>query len=216
MSTRLLPFGLLLLPSLAHAELDDKLWLKAGLRVKPTKSVKLELTQHIRYDTNITRQKSVMPELEVAYRPISWLQLATAYRYVSERGKSGGFEPAHRFTVLSAVDPELGPVELSYRLQYQEEHDSQSFEAAIRNKLGVKVDTNTRFTPLLTFELFTSPMNNQLSNTQHRIAAGCSIKITKRHRLTPRFIYQTELDGDHDIGRIYSLGYEHRLPRKKK
>ena len=213
---KLLAFGLFFLPTLAQAEVDDKLWLKAGLRAKPVKGVKLEFTQHLRYDTNITRQKSVMPELEVAYRPISWLQLATAYRYVSERGKSGDFEPAHRFTVLSEVDPELGPVELSYRLQYQEEHDSQSFVAAIRNKLGLKLDTDTRYTPLLTFELFTSPMNNELSNTQHRIAAGCAIKLSKRHRITPRFIYQTELDGDHDIGRIYSLGYEYRLAKKKK
>ena len=159
-----------------------------------------------------------MQQLEMKYAPVSWVQLMTGYRYISERSKSGGFEPAHRFMGELELEHELEFIELSYRLRYQEEHepDEVDFQPFVRNKINVKIDTSTKWSPLISAELFTDPMGNTLSNTQYRLSLGTRIKVNKRHRITVKGVYEVELDGDLDRVNIISFAYQYRVPKRKK
>ena len=85
MSRWLLVVVFALLGRNAVAETDAQLWLSANARYKPISKVRLELTQHVRFSENVTRVESVMPELEVQYRPFKPLAVKIGYRYIQER-----------------------------------------------------------------------------------------------------------------------------------
>ncbi|MBM74887.1 MAG: hypothetical protein CMK59_05765 [Proteobacteria bacterium] len=197
---------------------ESELWLNTSVRYKPIKPVKIEATQYLRYDENISLRKNTMQQIEMKYAPIPWGQMMIGYRYISERSKSGDFEPAHRFMGEFELEQNIKNIEVSYRLRYQEEHepDDLDFQPLIRNKVNLKIKTSTRYAPIVSAELFTDPMGNVLNNTQYRVCLGTRIKITKHHRINVRGIYEVELDGDLDRAQIISIAYQYRVPKPQK
>lgn len=198
----------------ANAEQDTLLWSSASIRYKAHKKLKLELTQHLRLNQNLSQLERVMPELELTYRPTDWLDLGVGYRYIFERTKNGDLEPAHRYQGELGLEHALGPVELSYRLRYQEKHEEDEYDwtSRVRNKIAAQLDTDTAFTPLVSAEHFLNPLASPLESTRYRLGLGTKIKLSKPHRLTVRYLYQADLN-DPLSEHILALKYQYRLSR---
>jgi len=211
----LLCFGLC---TTASAENEVLLWNSASVRYKPHKQIKFELSQHFRFDQNITQLESIMPELEMEYRPTKWIDVGVGYRYIYERTKNGDLEPAHRYHIQAATSQDFGPIELSYRLRYQEKHevDEYDYSSRLRNKLSLEFDTDTAYSPILSAELFLNPRYRPFEIPKYRIAAGSKIKLHKHHRLTVRYFYQPDLTDSDLREHIVSMKYQYRIPKKKK
>ena len=202
-------------PAAATAARDTLLWTSASIRYKPHKKLKLELSQHLRLDQNLSQVERTMPELELTYRPAGWLDLGIGYRYIFERTKNGDLEPAHRYHGQLGLEHELGPVEISYRLRYQEKHEEDEFDwtARIRNKLSAQLDTDTAFTPLISAEHFLDTVERPTETTRYRLGIGTKIKLSKPHRLTVRYLYQAD-QREPLSEHILSLKYQYRIPRR--
>ena len=117
-----------LLSNIALSETDTQLWLSTNVRKKVAKDLRIEWTQHLRFEYDISQIQSVMPELELRYKPIKPLSLKIGYRYVYEHTKSGDFEVAHRYHFQISTGKTVGPLKIAYRLRYQEKHEEDEYD----------------------------------------------------------------------------------------
>ena len=144
-----------------HAQADNtaELWLRAGVRYEPIKKIRLSFDQHLRFDDNLSRISAVMPEIEVAYRPVRVFSLALGYRLQIESQKNG-FDDAHRIHLDAKLRGRLGRLQPAYRLRFQERFRRSKGELKtahkLRNRVSLAVDTDTAATPRIYSELFTS------------------------------------------------------------
>ena len=56
----------------------------------------------------MSQVQSIMPELELRYKPIKPLSMKIGYRYVYERTKNDDFEPAHRYHFQISTGKKFG------------------------------------------------------------------------------------------------------------
>lgn len=206
-------------PAMAMSEVQ--LWTSAGVRHRPSKKVRLTFTQHVRFDQDISRLESVMPELAASWAIERWLRLGGGYRFSMESNKKGELEPAHRLHVQSQFGGDLGPVELGYRLRFQEgleSDDELETRHTFRNRIGLDIDTDTLVTPGLSAELFTRMWDKEpVEQKKVRFSTGLEIRPHKAHEIELQYRYQLPLD-DPDDPREHIVGfeYQYRIPRKKK
>jgi hypothetical protein len=207
----------LLFSTTANAKNDSQLWLSANARYKPLPKMRMEFTQHLRFDNNISQVESVMPELEMQYSPIKPLAVKIGYRYISERTKNNDFEPAHRYHIQISTQKEMGPLEFSYRLRYQEKHeeDEYDFTQRLRNKLKIELDTQTDYRPYVFSEVFTNPSNTPIDNSKYRLGIGLQYKVKKKQRICVDYIYQNEFEKEDQQFHIFRVNYQYKIKKKK-
>lgn len=105
----------------APATADTQLWTELGVRHDLDKKWTLTFDQHIRFDDDISRLGSAMPEPGISYRVKKWLRTGVGYRYEYERDNDGVLVSRHRVYGWGRLRKELGDVQLGYRLQLQEQ-----------------------------------------------------------------------------------------------
>jgi hypothetical protein len=207
----LFSLGVLAYSASAVAESDSMLWASAGVIVELPHEFEVGVVQNVRWDHGMSDLESILPEAEVEFEPLQWLSLGTVYRYIAERSKSGDLEYGHRVLMYTGAEQELGPIELGYRFGFQikNELDEEELDKRIRNRIGLKVDTDTAFTPYTAIELYTEPGAPDLEHKKYRMTVGCAAKIADHHRLKIGYRKQTELDeGDEgDVEHILLLDY---------
>jgi len=201
----------LAVPSTALAEADNQLWTSSGFKYRMPRDLEFDAELHVRWDENVSEMDSVMPEMSLGYGPLSWLEFGVGFRHITEANKNDEIEKGHRVHAETGLDGDLGPVELSYRLRYQQKDEYDELEDAkrIRNRITLQYDTDTPFTPLLASELFTDPAEQPIEQVKVRLSAGGALKVMKRHRLKVRYHHQVDIGDDPDVERIISLGYKY-------
>jgi len=93
----------LVLAGSAPAEQDRQAWFEAGIRKELLPGLRGGLSGHMRLDNDLTRVKSLIPEIEANYRLLRHLRLATGYRLFFERDGRGNLESGHR--IFSTAGP---------------------------------------------------------------------------------------------------------------
>ena len=201
----------------AAAETDAQLWLSANARYKPISKMRLELTQHLRFNENVTRVESVMPELEVQYRPFKPLAVKIGYRYIQERTKNGDFEPAHRYHVQLSTKKKFGPIEIGYRLRYQEKHEPDEFDYTmrLRNKISAEWDTDTDYTPMIFTEIFSDPKAIPVDSSKYRLGLGLEYKVNKKNRVSIDYLYQHDFEENDLQQHICRVNYQYKIKKPK-
>jgi hypothetical protein len=214
----LFSIALLSFSSASFGSTDGQLWLSANARYKPHKTLRLEITQHLRLSNNLSQVEKVMPELEMQYRPIKPLSVSIGYRYISERTKNNDFEPAHRYHAQLSSKKDIGPLELSYRLRYQEKHEEDEFDfnQRLRNKVKLTLDTDTPYTPFVFTEIFTDPTATPIDNSKYRLGFGAQYKIDKRQSVSLDYLYQNEFERNDLQQHILRFNYQYKIEKKKK
>ncbi len=104
------------------ATAEAQVWTEVGVRYDVDKRLTLGVDLHTRFDEDVSRLGSVMPELGLSYRVKKWLRLGAGYRFEYERDKDGILVSRHRGFGWGRVRRDLGDVRLEYRLQLQEQH----------------------------------------------------------------------------------------------
>jgi len=112
--------ALLLAPAAAHAD-DIQQWNAIGVSYAATHEVSLAFEQEVRFDEDVSRLESVMPEASLEYRVRKWLRFGAGYRLQYSRDNDGELGIRHRFHAYGRVRRDLGDTRLEYRLQAQEQ-----------------------------------------------------------------------------------------------
>jgi hypothetical protein len=202
---------LFVLPSSVLADTDSMLWTSAGVKVELPHEFEVGYVQNVRWDQGMSQLESILPEAVVEFEPLSWLSLGTVYRYNAERSKSGDLEYGHRVLMVAGAEHEWGSIELSYRLGYQikNELDEEELDKRIRNRIGLKYDTDTAFTPYTAIELYTEPDAPSWVHKKYRVTAGGAAEIIDNHRFKIGYRMQSEMDDgdDGDVEHILLLAY---------
>jgi len=195
----------------AAAQTDVQLWTVAGVRYRPSRPVRLDLDLHLRVDDNVSRLGKLMPELGASYDPARWLRLGLGYRFMYARDNNGNLEVAHRLHVQGRARGDVGPVELSYRLRFQE-RIKNNLRHVIRNRLGLSVDTDTDVTPGMSMELFTRLGDGQaLMFDKWRLTIGATWSANSN---VFDLFYRAEIaidDPNDPTLHIIGLGYQRRV-----
>jgi hypothetical protein len=207
-------------PTLAAS--DAQLWTSAGVRVRPTKRVKLMFEQQLRLDQNLSRVDKINTDVGVSYKATKWLAVGGGYRFSMRTGETNALGPTQRVHVQGQASGELGPVGLSYRLRFQDsfawKKGALNLKHTLRNRVGLKVDTNTMVTPGFSTELFTRLAERQEELLKKlRMTLGVAFKPDKKHVVDVFYrIHLPLADPENPLEHIVGLGYQYRLPRKKK
>ena len=216
----LIPLGLLcvllLAPGTALAQTDVQLWTSASLRAELVEDFRLELTQHLRFDEDVSRVLSIMPELSASYDPAKPLRLSLGYRFIYEREQDRQLDDAHRLTFDARLRGDLDPIRISYRLRIQEvfEQKASGLEVrnTLRNRLGVSWDTDTPLTPEVSAEIYTRIGGDKAALFHKlRLTAGASYDIDD---VELELFYRLELPIDQPLEpvlHIIGLGFRYDL-----
>ena len=209
---------LLLLSQLVSAETDTQLWMSTNVRKKVVKDWRVEYTQHLRFENNISQVESVMPELELRYKPFKPLSMKIGYRYIYERTKNGDFEPAHRYHFQVSTGKKFGPVKIGYRMRYQEKHEEDEFDYTnrLRNKFSLTFDTDTSLEPVVFAETFSDLRAIPIDSSKFRIGLGLEMDVYKHMALSFDYLHQREFVRNDRIEHIARINYQVKVPKKKK
>ena len=144
---RLVPLAIaaaLLVPA-ATANADDvQQWTEVGVKHDFTKKASISFDQHIRFDEDVSRLGSFMPELGAQYRIQKWLRFGLGYRLQYERSGSGDMRSRHRFFGNARARYDLDPVRLEYRLQFQDQLRPDDADDRWRQTVRNRIDVSYR------------------------------------------------------------------------
>ena len=209
---------LLLLSKILFAETDTQLWLSTNVRKKIAKDFRIEWTQHLRLDTNISQIQSAMPELELRYKPINSLSMKIGYRYIYESTKNGDFEPAHRYHFQVSTGKKIGLIKVAYRLRYQEKHEEDEYDYTnrLRNKFSVAFDTDSHIEPVVFAEVFSDVRAIPVDSSKFRLGTGIEVPVQKGMNVSADYLYQRDFLRKDRIEHIVRVNYQVKLPKSKK
>lgn len=177
----------------ARAESDAQLWMEVGMVKKLGKRFELSFDQHLRFDEDISRVESIMPELMLSYRLHKLLRFAVGYRLQYERNNDGALVLRHRGTIDVRPHYEVGPIELSCRARFQEEVRgslaSDDLRHTIRTRLAIALLALASWKPAVSAEPY------------HRLGDGDAIHLHKV-RLTAGVSYEVD---DHEVELYYRV-----------
>ena len=202
-------------PAFAEVTTDDRLWLSTALRGDVIDGLTGQFTQHLRLPITGAYNRQIIPEIGLDYTPVSLVSVGVGARYGFETVEENETTRAFRMHGDLGLDsPELGPLELGYRLRYQSESSVVTEEPKnrIRNRLSLKVSTGTMLRPGAFYEHFMDPQGEADQKAQkQRFGGDLSLKLNKRHRLRLKYFQDTEIDGDGDKVRVTAMAYRYSL-----
>ena len=214
-----LSFAFCLFSTTVMAQTDDQLWTSGGVRYRPKKKIRIDLTQHIRMDQDISRVGSVITEGGISKTHKSGLRVGGAYRFQMSSKKKVQLEPKHRVDLYGRFKKEVGPMAFSYRFQFQEGYEGgeeNPWKHEIRNKLGIDYKTKTSISPSIAGELF-AKIDEESRLTKWRGTLSLQYKLNKANVFEGYFRVQNPLDDGLDpTERIVGVDYQYRIPRKKR
>ena len=220
----ILSFLLFAIP--AGAAGDFQVWTEAGVRVKLAKKWRLKFDQHVRFDEfydtgelGSYSRHSIIPEVAISYRVLRFLRLEAGCRYtdeILESQESAYHDPWVRFFFDARLRYRLKPLNLRYRLRYQEQYgwpyrndDDLLNRHTVRNKIGVEIKLASGFVPFLSGELFLRIDDPDGAWHKWRATAGLDWEIDS-HVVTLFYRLEDMLDDSDDPNRhILGIGYHY-------
>ena len=182
------------IPSAAHAD-ETQLWTEAGIEVELHRRLTMVLNQNVRFDNQVSRVGSIMPEADLRYSPAGWIRFAAGYRYIYERDNAGDFRHRHRIHAEVRPRLRLDVLDLWHRLRWQEQFRAQADDGTrtrhvIRNQLGLQWTDWHLLEPYVSAETF------------HRLDEPDAGVVLQKLRLVAGI--ERDFD-DHGLGAFYGL-----------
>jgi len=211
MSTSMLRAALftVLATAATPAAADNQLWAKAGVSAGLTKRTDLELSYQMRFDQDISRLSSILPEVELAHRFKSWLRIGGGYRLEYERDNNGDMVVRHRLTGDVKLRKELDPVRIDYRFRFAQQirpDANEEYRTFLRHRFDVSYRRSDPWFPFVSFELF-----HALDDfNKYRLTFGTSYEHD-RHEVEAFFRLELHEEPDLETYNILGLGYTYRL-----
>ncbi|MFT4705264.1 MAG: hypothetical protein ACI81R_002972, partial [Bradymonadia bacterium] len=123
---------------------DTQLWLEAGIRGDITDDLDLTFTQAFRFDQRISRLGRVLPELSLGYDLPHGIDLDLGYRFTADKRDEGDWRYEHRIYFGGSYSRDVGPLNVQYRLRFQEDLYEKRGEKLndhmLRNRLRTRLE----------------------------------------------------------------------------
>ena len=195
----------LLAPAPAGADGGTSLWLEAGVRAELHKRVDLDVSQHLRFDNDVSRVAAVMPEVGLSWDAFRFLELGAGYRYEYERD-DGELTGGHRVNADLELEGELRPVSVGYRVRLQDQV-AESGKRRLRNRAQAELRLAKAWKSNVAGELFHDISDAQTVWQKTRFTAGLEVEVWERDVQT---FYRIEVPRDHMDPIEHIIGLELR------
>ena len=196
---------------------DVQLWNEAGVRGQLAKRTTLTFDQHLRFDADVSRVQSVMPEAGLHYRFKKWLRAGIGYRLEYERD---GFElvARHRGHLYGRARYKLGAFQLVYKLQYQESirpDKNKVLKHVLRNRVELAYKATKRIEPAIGVEIF-HRLGDETTARYERMWLTAGVNYGRK-RWDADVFYRLEISGDPmtPAAHIIGLGFHSDMPGTK-
>ena len=195
---------------------DYQNWTKISFEKKLPFSLKLELTQGLRLENQLSTINQAFFEISVSYKVSSNLRVNIPYRYSVYEDKI-----KHRLSFGASYQYSFKPVSLKYRLKIYRLYengeslgeDGNPLGDLIRNKFTIKYKTDKKVTPYISEEFFHlyNIVNNPLN--EYRVSLGIEINLARKNSMSLFYTLKnediTDLVPDEII--IFGISYSSKL-----
>lgn len=213
-------FSLCLLVNSGKAQIDDtRLWAAITLKHKFTQKLSVSVTEQLRLDHDISQIDQLLSEAGIEYELKKNFKVSLNYRFIN-KNEVTYYGKSHRF--YADVSYKFKPKRFSFTLRerIQEEYTSiyssergKIPEWLLRSKLAISYDTEKRYKPYVSLEMYYLIDNARESGegiSRMRYGAGVEYEFNRIHALDLGIIFQDYLQ-DQTNSFIYSIGYTYTL-----
>ena len=191
---------------------DYQNWTKISFEKKLPFSLKLELTQGLRLENQLSTINQAFFEISVSYKVSSNLRVNIPYRYSVYEDKI-----KHRLSFGASYQYSFKPVSLKYRIKYYRlyengeplREDGEALGELIRSKFTIKYKSGADINPYISGELFhlLNTDNNPLNEYQASI--GIEIDLPRKNLINFFYIIKKEdiAKSSPDEINIFGLSY---------
>ena len=178
------------------------LWTEVGAEGKIIKKLKWSAAVNTRIGS--AGAETIFPQAGVEYKITKWMRASLEYRFILDKNKYDNYKSMNRLNLNVLLKDNKKRLSYSVRLRYQyafnrinlDAYDAD-FDQAIRVKPSFEYDLNNSFiTPIISTELFYSPMYSALTPGFTKIRTAVGVKF--------------ELDGPHGIDIKYQFDKKFR------
>ena len=206
---------LLILPFSLYAQKpnDLELWTGGTVNFKFSKILSLDVTEQVRFNTNITAYKKSFSEVGLKINLKKGFGLKPSYRFIVLPGAA--FEHRLSFDGKYSWSKKGFPLTLGYRMRFQ--HSFIGSKSYLRNKIKVGYKLSKLVDPFAAYEIYFR-FNGKNEFRVSRITIGLDWRITKKLHINIYYRIQDDIfiknpERQHIIGLM--LDYKFR-PKKKK
>jgi len=193
---------MLLIPFRISAQVNDAgLWASINLEKKFNKKWSLHFTEELRMNENITEAGVLFSEITGEYQYNKMFGFSAGYRFIQKRRVDDSYSIRHRYLFNLTVKNKWGSFSTNFRLRYQSQYadvysssDGPVPANFLRPKLTVKYNTQKKYTPYISGELFLH-MNRAdgiLMDT-YRMAAGVEYEFSKQSSIDLGYLVNREI-----------------------
>ncbi|MEI6748626.1 MAG: DUF2490 domain-containing protein [Bacteroidota bacterium] len=195
---------------------DAGLWTSISVETKVVKKVTAVFSQEFRLDEDVTELGTYFTEAGIGYKINKYIQVSANYRFLQKRQIDDSYSTRHRFYLDVKFQKKIKPFQFQFRTRFQDQYadigrtpDGGIAEYYSRNKFSFKWDSDKRFTPSLSVELF-SPLNypRQYVFDDIRNSVGMEYALSKHHNLDLFYMIQKQLKTSNPLmDYIIGVGY---------
>ncbi len=209
--------------SVSSQESDFRTWTKIRISTKIIPKLKFDLTQEFRLENNSTQFDEIYTNLNLAYSPFKFMEIAGSYRYIQHRKKSGDWIAQNRFHFDLNLIAEIKRFSPEYRfriVRYPDfANDTKTGVTVLRHRLKLMYDIrNCKIDLYASAELFHALIDNEDDEIgQLRYTIGANYRFHKNHRIGLAFKYEQEYNVKKpETNYILAVDYKWNLKFKKK
>ena len=195
---------------------DAGLWASVTVEKKITLKMSAYISEEVRLNENVSEAGTVFTEAGLSYKIIKNLTASAAYRYIQKRKVDDFYSLRHRGIFSLSYKIKIKKVELTVRERYQFQYtdlyssdDGVIPEAYLRSKLTVKYNSQKKYTPYLSAELFTQLNKLNVDEFDNaRYIAGVDYKFNKQHAIDLFYLINREFNVNNPVTDYVSgIGY---------
>ena len=198
----------------AKTTTEYQTWLGAGARAKLSKKTYMDVIALQKSDPTLTDVYQVYPKFSLGYRAHRYLRLEVGSRYAFEFDEGERDQRLRFFQDIGTGSPTLWLLKLGYRFRFQQTHEQNDdkWTPKLRNKVSLSLSLFPYFKPGIYYEHFLDLSENlDKMSADQRLGLSVGSRISRKHRLKLKFFQNTELNGDEDKERVFSLGYHYHF-----
>ena len=205
------------------AQTDDQLegWGIAEVSIKATTKISINVAEHVRYKNDISILDKYFTQVGFNYELFKDFKLGVKGRFISDNDTEGniqGLDSKFRFQTDISYKHDIGIVDLTYRLSYQNSNElgiSDIPNQYARFRTGVNYKIKSIKTLLkIEAELFNQFKKGNEDNgvNLYRLTMKLNRKINKNNELGVFYRIQKDIDRIDPINRkIIGLKYSHKF-----
>ena len=207
---------------------DAEVWTGLSLEAKPSKSLNLGIDLQSRFNENARQHKTNFFQFNLGYEVLPDLVMSFGYR-LANKNRQSYYETINRIALDLNYALKIKPLRLRLKVRARYQHAFDRLMAVNeyilpRSETILRLKFNSTFKPkayksirlFLGGELFYDPYENDvdLDIEAYRLFTGVQYKISKKHRVRFRYIFESSTGDILNHAHVYELTYRYRIKPK--